>query len=179
VDPASDEFNLEAITQLHGIATATFIPFAVARLCQNTGDTRATLRVRLRGIVGQVETQQRLRLSWSAESAAAQPLGVQENTIAEWAALGVACAIVWLCGGLRLRAVASPGDCFDFWATDGERHYGVEVSGTMSEELDVRHREKVRQLRENPYGVDGYVIAVSFPARTAMFSFNRFAESDR
>jgi hypothetical protein len=33
---------------------------------------------------------------------------------------------------------------------------------------------KVRQLRENPYGVDGYVVVVGFDTRSVIFSFNRF-----
>ncbi len=41
----------------------------------------------------------------------------------------------------------------------------LEVSGTVSEDLAARHRLKARQLLDNPFGVDGYVVAVDFAAR--------------
>jgi hypothetical protein len=104
---------------------------------------------------------------------------VQDNTVTEWAAIGVACVIVWLCAGLRIRTVAAPGDRFDFWGTDGEQQFGLEVSGTMMNDVEARHRDKVRQLRDNPYGVDGYVVAVGFSTRTVIISFNRCEESDQ
>jgi hypothetical protein len=39
-----------------------------------------------------------------------------------------------------------------------------------------RHRDKVRQLLANPYGVDGYVITVRFATAEALLSFHRFTE---
>ena len=65
---------------------------------------------------------------------------------------------------------------FDYWVDDGEREYGLEVSGTTTDDIETRHRAKVRQLRENPYGVDGYVVVVGFTTRKIIFSFNRFEE---
>lgn len=65
------------------------------------------------------------------------------------------------------------------WGWDGERLFGLEVSGTITNEVEALHREKVRQLRSNPYGVDGYVVVVGFAARTAIFSFNRFTEEEK
>jgi hypothetical protein len=62
--------------------------------------------------------------------------------------------------------------------TDGRWQYGLEVSGTMTEELEARHREKIRQLRDNPYGLDGYVMTVGFTPRTVILSFNHFAGNE-
>lgn len=39
-------------------------------------------------------------------------------------------------------------------------------------------RLKARQLRANPYGVDGYVIVVSFGTQEAVCSFHRFEEEE-
>jgi hypothetical protein len=84
--------------------------------------------------------------------------------------------VVSLYAGLHVREVAGNGDRFDYWVDDGEREYGLEVSGTTTYDIETRHRAKVRQLRENPYGVDGYVVVVGFTTRKIIFSFNRFEE---
>jgi hypothetical protein len=44
---------------------------------------------------------------------------------------------------------------------------------------DHRIGAKVRQWRENPYSVDGYVVVVGFATREVIFSFNRFEEQAR
>lgn len=54
--------------------------------------------------------------------------------------------------------------------------YGLEVSGTTKDDVESRHRAKVRQLQENPYGVDGYVVVVGFAKREVIISFHRFQE---
>lgn len=72
------------------------------------------------------------------------------------------------------RSVGADGDRFDYWVDDGEREYALEVSGTMTDDVEGRHRAKIRQLRENPYGVDGYVVVIGFATRHVHFSFNRF-----
>jgi hypothetical protein len=101
---------------------------------------------------------------------------VPETTVTEWAALGVACAVVWHYGGLRLSAVSLDGDRFDYWVEREGRRWGLEISGTVDEDVEQRHRQKVRQLRDNPYGVDGYVVVVGFAGRRVIFSLHRFAE---
>lgn len=78
--------------------------------------------------------------------------------------------------GLRVRAVAADGDRFDYWVDDGEREYGLEVSGTTTSDVESRHQAKVRQLRENPYSVDGYVVVAGFATREVILAFHRFEE---
>jgi hypothetical protein len=172
-----DEYRLEEIARDHPIGAAVFVPFAIIRLSGYTGAPETTLTVRLRGVGEAGEAQRSLHLSWSADGAPAQPLAVQERTVTEWAACGVACAVLSFYTGLRVREVAADGDRFDYWVDDSEREYGLEVSGTMTEDLEARHRAKVRQLRENPYGVDGYVVVVGFATREVIFSFDRFEEA--
>ena len=94
----------------------------------------------------------------------------------EWAACGVACAIMSLYAKLRLRSVAADGDRFDYWVGDGQHEYALEVSGTITDDIEARHRIKVRQLLENPFGVDGFVVVVGFATRSAILSFHRFEE---
>jgi hypothetical protein len=101
---------------------------------------------------------------------------VSERTITEWAALGLACVVLARYTSVRVQQVAGDGDRFDFWVSDGEREYGLEVSGTITDEVETRHRSKVRQWRENPYGVDGYVIVAGFAEYNIICSFHRFEE---
>jgi hypothetical protein len=171
-----DEYRLEDLARDHRISAAMFAPFVIVRLSGAAEVMEATLTVRLRDVSSPGETQRTLRLSWSADSAPTQPIGVSERTVTEWAACGVACAVVSLYAGLQVREVAGDGDRFDYWVDDGKTEYGLEVSGTTLEDVETRHRAKVRQLRENPYGMDGYVVVTGFATRNVIFSFNRFEE---
>lgn len=172
----SDESVLEEIARIHRIDARMFIPFVIARLSEGKEVTSASLNVKLRDVGANGETQRRLELVWSKDSTPTQSLGVPERTVTEWAACGVACAALARYTLLRLRSVTANGDRFDYWVDDGLREYGLEVSGTIADDLEARHRVKVRQLRDNPYGVDGFVIVVGFGIREVIFSFNRFEE---
>lgn len=176
MEVALDEYRLEDLARAQRIGMAAFVPFAIVRLRGDTEATETTLTVKLRCIRDIGETQRMLRLSWSADSAPLQPLAVQERTLTEWAACGVACVVLSLYAGLTVREVAGDGDRFDYWVDDGKREYGLEVSGTTTDDVETRHRAKVRQLRDNPYGVDGYVVVVGFASHDVIFSFNRFEE---
>jgi hypothetical protein len=91
----------------------------------------------------------------------------------------VACVVVAVYAGLTIRHVAADGDRFDYWVDDGQYEYGLEVSGTLGADLDTRHRATVRQLCDNPYGVDGYVVVVNFTTRHVILSFHRCQEESR
>jgi len=179
METALDEYPLEAIGQEHPVAVAMFVPFAIARLHRDPTRTEAQVRVRMRDIGGQPEEERILRLFWSAESVSTRPLAVQEHVITEWGALAVAYVVLAKYTPLRLRAVALQGDSFDYWVTHGQRDYGLEVSGTLEEDIEVRHRDKVRQLLANPYRTDGYALAVRFAVPEVLFSFHRFVEQSR
>lgn len=177
MENALDEYPLEAIGQEHPIAVAMFVPFAIARLHRDP--THTEVRVRMRNISGQTEEERTLRLFWSTESVAKQPLAVQDHIITEWAALAMACVVLAKYTPLRLRAVALQGDRFDYWVTDGRRDYGLEISGTIEEDIEGRHRDKVRQLLANPYRIDGYALTARFAVPEVLFSFHRFEEQTR
>lgn len=171
-----DTYRLEDIDRIHRVGTSLFVPLTVLRLRGDTEVTEATLTVDLRNMGHISETQRTLQLSWSSDNAPAQPPGIPERVITEWAACGVACVMVALYAGLTVREVAANGDRFDYWVDDGRYEYGLEISGTMGEELETRHRVKVQQLCDNPYGVDGYVVVMSFATRHVIMSFNRCQE---
>jgi hypothetical protein len=176
VEHAHDTYRLEDIDQTHHIGAALFLPCTVFRLRGDTAATAATLTVELRNLSSVSPQQRTLHLSWSSASVPTQPLGVPERVITEWAACGIACVVIALYTGLAVREVAADGDRFDYWVDDGQYEYGLEVSGTMGTDLDTRHRAKVRQLCDNPYGVDGYVVVVSFATRHILLSFHRCQE---
>ena len=86
--------------------------------------------------------------------------------------------VVSLYAGVRIRAVTGQGDRFDFWVQGPDREFGLEVSGTATAEVEARHAAKVRQWRENPYGLDGLVVVVGCTTRQVLCSFHRFEEAD-
>jgi hypothetical protein len=168
-----ESFRLETISDLHPVATQVFVPFAITRLQQRPEDTEAVLTVALRGIEEQTTEDRPLRLFWERDSIPTLPLAIGDQPITEWAALGVACAVIWHFAGLRLHAVAALGDRIDYWVERDNREFALEISGTRTGDLEARHQEKVQQLLANPYGADGYVVVVGFAARRVSFSFHR------
>ena len=176
MESSHETYCLEDIDRTHRVGAALFIPFTILRLRGDVETTEATMTVALRHIGNTSETYHTLHLSWLPESVPAQSLGVPERVITEWAACGLACVVIALYAGLTVREVAADGDRFDYWVDDGQYEYGLEVSGTMGTDLDTRHRAKVRQLCDNPYGVDGYVVVASFATRHTILSFNRCQE---
>jgi hypothetical protein len=171
-----DSFRLETISEFHALATHLFVPFVLVRLQENPEDTETVLTIELRDIQPGAMEERQLRLFWDIQNVPLLPLAIQDNPLTEWAALGVACAVIWYYGGIRLHAVAAAGDRFDYWGMQGDQEFGLEISGTTTTNLEPRHREKVQQLRDNPYGSDGYVIVAGFTTRRVIFSFNQFEE---
>ena len=128
-----DECSLEQMAARQRVGAAVFLPFAIVRLRGEGRDaTETTLTITLRDIerVG-IEVQRSVRLSWDTITAPDGPMAVQEHTVTEWAACGVACALLSLYTGLQVRAVAAEGDRFDYWVGNEEREVGLEVSGTQ------------------------------------------------
>lgn len=171
-----DECILEEVVQEHRIDAAMFVPLVIRRLANDSTATEATLSVSLRNVGIPGERQQSLRFRWSTDSFPRRPAGLDENTVTELAALGVACALLSVYTKLNILSVTGRGDRFDYWVGNQEREYSLEVSGTLTEDVESRHRAKVRQWHENPYQVDGYVIVIDFTTRNAIFSFQRFQE---
>lgn len=174
-----ERFCLEDIATAHPIAAEVFLPFTIVRMGGEPGVTEASLTVELRDVGRSGNSVHQLDLYWSAASMLAQPLAVPHRHITEWAACGIACVVARVYGQLEVCGVTGDGDRFDYWVTDGQREFGLEVSGTVSGDLEARHRVKTEQLLDNPFGVDGYVVVVDFVARRAIFSFHRYGETNK
>jgi hypothetical protein len=172
-----EEVWLEQAAPRHRANTGIFIPFVIVRLQEPGMENQAVLTVVLRDIARNGDVEHTLLVRWQPESVPTMPLGVDSKTITEWAACGIASLVSIVYTNLAIHSTAEQGDRFDYWAWDGEQNYGLEVSGTISEdpnELETRHREKTRQLLENPHGLSGFVSVTSFPLRRTLFSLQRF-----
>lgn len=111
--PELNEYALASIAQDHSIGAGVFVPFVIQRLRDGGAATEVNLRVRVRDVGQAGERETSLRLWWSPEMMPGQPPAVQDHDVTEWAALGVACALVFVFAGLQIRAVGMRGDSFD------------------------------------------------------------------
>jgi len=174
-----DEYPLERIAEDNEIGAGILLPFTINRLQEaERTELETLLLVHLRDIEEAGERRRSLRLKWFEESVHRGPMPVQEDVITELAACGVACALVPMYSRMLVIQVAQEGDRFDYWVGDGEEEYALEVSGTVGGDLEHRHSAKVRQLRDNPYQVDGFVAVTRFVSRESVFSFNYFGEGN-
>jgi hypothetical protein len=171
-----DEYQLEDLAREHAIGASLFLPFVIERL-RTSDHTEAILSISLRDIGSHDQRERTLKVKWLPSSVPKYPLGVSENTVTEWAALGMACIAASLYAEVRIQAVSAQGDRFDYWVSDGRADYGLEVSGTLTEEVESRNASKVTQFQANPYGVDGFVLTAGFGSRQVIFSFHRFKEN--
>jgi hypothetical protein len=172
-------FALEEITNQNVIDAKWFLPFTIHRLKNSSANHNAILNLTLSGIMEIPITVQQLQLTWQPESARLTVPPVQEHIITEWAACGMACAVLPLYVGLHLLQVAQAGDGFDYWVGNNEQEFGLEVSGTMGAELESRHRVKVKQLLQSPHDVSGYVSVTSFRTMESILSFHQRQEVER
>jgi hypothetical protein len=173
-----DRFPLRQIATDHPVGADLFVPLTIARLAGDSGATQVHLTVELRDVQQAGNSTRELEIHWPPESAPSQPLAIDQRSLTESAACGIACVVVSVYAGLRFREVTADGDRFDFWVTDGQNEYGLEVSGTTTGQLKSRHAVTVRQLLDNPFGVDGYVVVVDFATRRVIFSFHQCEKQD-
>lgn len=105
-----------------------------------------------------------LEISWCNESAVKGDrlrATVQSNQLVEMAATTIALALVHRVISLKKVEVTDHGDRADYRS----RHNDcvLEISGTESvSQLPLRHRAKIAQALENPYGWDAYVVVCAF-----------------
>lgn len=111
--------------------------------------------------------EMQLDLSWPLNlEAKAERLRatMQRSPLVELAATTVALVVARRVLDLGRLDVTSYGDRADFRSP--RRRAVLEVSGTeVADEFLRRHREKVAQAAENPFGWDAYVIVCLFSAR--------------
>lgn len=166
-----DEFPLEEISELHAVSTEWFVPFVIYRLGAS-GQTEARFQVELRQVDGIRAESRLLRIHWREESIPSLPAPVSDETVTEWAALGIASIVVWKYAGAQLSSVTIRGDRFDYWILRNGERIGLEVSGTTADRLSDRHREKVAQLTDNPFATAGLVVVVGFASRRVILSYH-------
>ena len=173
-NPGPVEIALEENLRVHAIGAEILAPFVIERFNAGGEAAFAEISVAITGEDGQEQTRA-VRLLWNPQSAFAKPSAMQERVKTEWGAVGVACALIPPLLGKRILSDAEEGEGFDYRMGDGLGEWGLEISGTLSEsesDLRERHRQKVRQLRENPPHLRGYVFIVGFTLREILVSFH-------
>lgn len=163
---------LEEAMAKNEVDPSWFLPFMIHRLSALTRNRVVIIELSLRNINNESLVEHLLRFTWSVTSEARSVPPVQEHVITEWAACGIACAIVPLVTQFRVLQVTQVGDSFDYWVGDEQQEFGLEISGTLTEELEARHRSKIRQLLNNKRRVAGFVSVTSFGNGRSIFSFH-------
>ena len=126
------------------------------------------------------ETQFRLVVSWSEETerkAERLRATIQTRPIVEMAASALAFILTPNIVNLGQLDVTNYGDRADYRSLDMQSV--LEISGTeTASELARRHREKVAQALENPFGLDAYVVVCAFSTfgYSIRFSYHRWEE---
>jgi len=116
-----------------------------------------------------------VEISWHRDSAAnAERLRatMQSRPLVEFASVALALVLVRRVWPLGRLDVTDYGDRADYRSR--RRKIVLEVSGTeVAGELGRRHREKVAQARDNPFGWDACVVVCGFLARGHRVRFSR------
>lgn len=126
------------------------------------------------------ETQFMLEVSWSEETerkAERLRATIQTKPIIEMAASALAFVLIPNIVNLGQLDVTNYGDRADYRSLDMSSV--LEISGTeTASEFRRRHREKVTQALQNPFGWDAYVIVSSFSefGHIIRFSYHRWEE---
>ena len=126
------------------------------------------------------DTQFNLEVSWTAETerkAERLRATIQTKPIVEMAASALAFILTPNIVNLGQLDGTNYGDRADYRSLDMQSV--LEISGTeTASELVRRHREKVVQALENPFGLDAYVIICAFSkfGHLIRFSYHRWEE---
>ena len=128
-------------------------------------------------------TDFRLEVSWhddTAKKAKRLRETMQSGPLVELASVAVALILGRRVVPLGRLDVTEYGARADYRAR--KRRLMLEISGTeVPAELGRRHREKVAQARDNPFGWDAYVVVCAFGAtgHRIRFSKHSFKEAER
>lgn len=169
----TDTFALEEIITRNAIDTRWFLPFTIYRLQPLAVDRSVTLDITLQNVLPEPLVVRQLQLTWAQASERLLTPPVQEHVITEWAACGIACALLPLYTGLQVLQVTQVGDRFDYWVGNETQEFGLEISGLLAGDLEQRHRTKIRQLIESPHKVAGYISVTNFQAQRSLLSFHK------
>lgn len=126
------------------------------------------------------ETQFMLEISWAVETerkAERLRATIQTKPMVEMAAAALAFILTPNIINLGQLDVTNYGDRADYRSLDMQSV--LEISGTeTASELARRHREKIAQALENPFGLDAYVVVCAFSTYRNLirFSYHRWLE---
>ena len=163
--------QLEALLAHAAIEASLFLPFTIFRLRSYAVEQHVSLTVSLYEAARETPQIHKLQLTWHLASDTLIMPPIQEHIITEWAACGVALALVPLFMPYRVLEVAQNGERFDYWLGADVREVGLEISGTIDGDLGSRTQIKRRQLKRNPYQSAGYVCVVGFEKQQVRLSF--------
>ncbi len=100
---------------------------------------------------------------------------MQPKSLVEWAAIALASILTHRVVNLGQLDVTNYGERADYRSLDAPSV--LEISGTETlSELARRHREKIAQALENPFGLDAYVAVCGFSdvRHRIRFSYHRW-----
>lgn len=129
------------------------------------------------------ESQFRIEVSWhkdTAEKALRLRATMQAAPMLELASIAMGLVLARRVVPLGRLDVTEHGDRADYRSR--KRKVVLEVSGTEDlAQLSRRHRQKVAQAGDNPFGWDAYVVVCAFAGsgHRIRFSNHRFKERDR
>jgi hypothetical protein len=173
--------SLDAAFVSQPVNTHIFAPFLIARLEEHPDVQERTLEynVTLQDVGVPGTRTSPLILAWTKAMVPPVPLAAQREYITEAAAYGLAFAILAHFTAAVLVDVADRGDCFDHVIMENGIRYGIEVSGSQTEERSLlrdRHVQKIRQLLDSPQQWGGYVAIVGFARREVILSYHQAGE---
>jgi hypothetical protein len=170
--------KLEALLAQSALDASLFLPFTLFRLRPYAINQQVTLAVSLYEATGETPQTHELQLSWVSTSDRLITPPMPQNGLTEWAACGIALALVPVYTPYCVLEVAQMGERFDYWLGHQIRAVGLEISGTIEGDLATRTKLKQQQLRRNPYQSAGYVCVVGFERQQVRLSFYQ-EESER
>lgn len=173
IDKFDDQLSINEAILKNEIDAQWFLPFIIHRLQAYTDSRQVVIKVTFQDVLEEPIVVRQLLLTWDVDTPKFTSPPVQESVITEWAACGIACAIIPFYTELNLIKVTESGDRFDYWIGDGAQLYGLEVSGILQGSRTSRERAKVQQLLDNPFGIGGYVCIVHFGEQSIDLSFHQ------
>jgi hypothetical protein len=161
--------RIEELTQSYPYLLLDSHIVACVAVLRRYSRASAAFEVECTGVVSKWlrnEGQFRLNLSWSKATARQSDRirkTLQRKPLVELAATAVAFVIAHRVLRLRELDVSGYGERVDYRSV--QERLVLEVSGTeLPNELERRHRQKVRQALRNPMGWEAYVIVCAFAA---------------
>jgi hypothetical protein len=174
-DTASTCVLAEAL-RAHVVGAEILMAFIIPELggTQGAGVQTTEFSVRLENVGETGKQTHRLILQWNSDAAPHGKPPMKEYRMTDYAARGLACAVLWHFTGKRVHRTSIPGQGFDYWVGGETAEQGLKVGGTRSDDaatMQQRHAAKRRQLFSS-LRVGGYVVIVGLARREIILSYH-------